>query len=241
MFGGGGGTRVRYSTSGAGASGGINIEDLLGAFGGAGAGGFGAGSGAFGGAGGFGGPAAARRGRDIAASAKLAFRQAVEGTTVSLSVAGRTVNTRIPAGIANGAKIRIKGKGEPGAPGADPGDIILTVEVTPHPVFSMDGKNLRVTVPVTFAEAALGARVDVPTLDGAKVAVKVPAGTPSGRVLRVKGRGAPAAKGAGDLLVTIQIAVPGRLTGDAKAAVEAFRAATVGEDPRADLFREAAQ
>jgi molecular chaperone DnaJ len=221
----GGGARVRYSTGGGGSpTGGINLEDLLGSFGG----------------GGFGFPGrSAQRGRDIAASVTMPFRQAVEGSTVTLTVAGRTVTARIPAGVANGAKIRLRGKGEIGAGGGEPGDIILTVEVTPHPVFRLDGPNLRLTVPVTFAEAALGARIDVPTLDGGKVAVKVPAGTPSGRVLRVKGRGVVTPQGAGDLLVAVQIVAPAKLTGEAKRAVEAFRDATKGEDPRADLFREA--
>ncbi|MDR1293658.1 MAG: DnaJ domain-containing protein [Bifidobacteriaceae bacterium] len=239
----GGGTRVRYSSGG-----GLNLDDLLGGLGGmggagahGGAGGFGrtAGPGGFGGggAGGFGG---SRNGRDIPASATLPFRQATQGSTVSLTVGDRAVTARIPAGVADGAKIRIKGKGEPSPAGGAPGDIILTVHVTPHPVFTLDGANLRLTVPVTFSEATLGARIDVPTLDGAKVSVRVPAGTPSGRVLRVKGRGVATAKRTGDLLITGQVAVPATLTGEAKAAVDAFREDTTGTDPRADLFRQAA-
>ncbi|MDR0432301.1 MAG: DnaJ domain-containing protein [Bifidobacteriaceae bacterium] len=225
-----GGQRVRYSSS----AGGIDLDDLLSGLGGMGGrpgrGGFGA----------YPGGPSAMSGRDVPASATLPFRQAAEGATVSLSVSGRTVNTRIPPGVSDGAKIRIKGKGEPGPAGGNPGDIILTVHVTPHPVFALDGKNLRLTVPVTFAEAALGARIEVPTLDGAKVSVKVPAGTPSGRVLRAKGRGIATAKGTGDMLITIQVAVPSRLSGEAKQAVEAFREATANESVRADLFRQAA-
>ncbi|MDR1152800.1 MAG: DnaJ domain-containing protein [Bifidobacteriaceae bacterium] len=235
----GGGARVRYSSGGAG----LNLDDLLGGLGGmggAGGGGFG-GPGGFGRAGsGFGGAGSSRSGRDIPASVTLPFRQATEGSTVSLKVGARTVNARIPAGVADGAKIRIKGKGEPSPSGGEPGDIILTVHVTPHPVFTLDGANLRLTVPVTFVEAALGARIDVPTLDGHKVSVKVPAGTPSGRILRVKGRGVATTKTTGNLLVTVQVVVPAKLTGDAKAAVEAFREATASTDPRADLFRQAA-
>jgi molecular chaperone DnaJ len=107
--------------------------------------------------------------------------------------------------------------------------------VQPHPVFTIDGADVRVTVPVTFPEAALGADVEVPTPDGGTVRVRVPAGTPGGRTLRVKGRGVQGRQ-TGDLLVTVQVAVPQRLDGDARAAVEAFAAATAGEDPRADLM-----
>ena len=109
------------------------------------------------------------------------------------------------------------------------------------PAFSLDGTNLRVTVPVTFAEAALGATIAVPTLDGSTVKVKVPAGTPSGRTLRVKGRGVRTAKGTGDLLVTVQVAVPQKLSRAAREAVETFAAETDGEDVRADLVRQAAE
>ncbi|MDR1428574.1 MAG: DnaJ domain-containing protein [Bifidobacteriaceae bacterium] len=225
MFGGSGG-RVRFSTSGG--SGGINFDDLLGSFGGAG------------GPGGFGAPAP-QRGRDISASVTLPFRQAAEGSMVSVAAVGRTISARIPAGVKDGAKIRLRGKGEAGSGGAAPGDIILTVQVTPHPVFSLDGPNLRVTVPVTFPEAALGAQIEVPTLDGSRVKVKVPVGTPSGRVLRVKGKGVRTAKDTGDLLVSVQVAVPGKVTGEARQAVESFRDATAREDPRVELFRQAAQ
>ena len=93
--------------------------------------------------------------------------------------------------------------------GAPAGDLVITVRVTPHPVFSLDGENLRITVPVAFDEAALGATIEVPTLDGSTVRVKVPEGTPSGRVLRVKGKGVPGSKG--DLLITVQVVVPQRL------------------------------
>ena len=118
------------------------------------------------------------------------------------------------------------------------GDLVIKVSVEPHPVFSVSGRDLRVTVPVTFAEAALGAEIQVPTLAGTPVTVKVPAGTPSGRTLRVKGRGVPAKAGAGDLLATVQITVPQRLSSEARAAVEAFAAATPG-DVRADLSARA--
>ena len=215
MFGQQAGGRVRYSTGG----GGGGFEDILG--------------GLFGG-GGF-SPRAPQRGQDLSATTTLTFRTAAQGSTVSLGVEGRTVNARIPAGVRDGQKIRLRGKGRPGEAGAPAGDLVIEVHVTPHPAFAADGNDLRVTVPVAFDEAALGAQVDVPTLDGSSVRVKVPAGTPSGRTLRVKGKGITTPKGTGDLLVAIQVVVPQRLTPAAREAVQAFGIATSGEDVRADL------
>lgn len=225
MFGGGGGGRTRFSTGGGG-----GFEDILqDMFSGGGGGG------------GFGSRRTTQRGGDITTSATLPFRNAVEGSTVQLTTNGRSMNVRIPAGVSDGQKIRLRGKGQAGRGGGEPGDMVVTVHVEPHPVFSMDGLNLKVTVPVTFAEAALGATIDVPTLSGDTVRVKVPAGTPSGRTLRVKGRGIDTAKGTGDLLVTVQVAVPTHLPADARKAVEAFAAATKDEDPRGDLRARAAR
>ena len=119
------------------------------------------------------------------------------------------------------------------------GDLILTVTVEKHPVFGRDGDNLTVDLPVTFAEAALGATVAVPTLDGTTVRVKVAPGTPSGRVLRVKGRGVKGRHGTGDLLAKVSVVVPQRLTDAARAAVEALRPRSSDVDPRADLFEQA--
>ena len=240
MFG-GGGSRVRYSTQGGGMPG--NLEDLLGGMFGGGGGGFGsggAGSSGAGARGGFGSGRGPQPGADLAATTTLPFRQAVEGSTVSLGVEGRTVNARFPAGMRDGQKIRLRGKGRPGDHGAPAGDLVVTVNVTPHPVFSIEGKNLRMTLPVTFAEAALGTQVEIPTLDGTTVKLKVAEGTPSGRVLRVRGRGVKATHGPGDLLVTVQVAVPQKLSADARRAVEAFAAATEGENVRADLLAHAA-
>lgn len=225
MFGGGAngpGGRVRYSTGGAGGAG---FEDILG--------------GLFGGAGGFGGARGPQPGVDLTATTTLPFRTAVEGSTISLSVEGRTVNARIPAGVRDGQKIRLRGKGRPGDPGAPDGDLVITVHVEPHPVFTLDGTNLRVTVPVAFDEAALGATIDVPSLDGSTVRVKVPAGTPSGRTLRVKGKGVATSKGTGDLLVSVQVVVPQKLSAAAREAVQAFGIATSGEDVRAELMTQA--
>ena len=211
LFGGGGGTRVRY--------GGGGFEDVLG--------------GLFGG--GFGQQRGPRRGADLTASTTLPFRTAAEGATVSLSVEGRTVTARIPAGVRDGQKIRLRGKGRPGEAGGESGDLVITVTVEPHPVFTAEGTNLKVTVPVAFDEAALGATIEVPTLDGSLVKVKVPAGTPSGRILRVKGKGITTSRSTGDLLVTVQVVVPQKLTPAAREAVQAFGIATSGEDPRAEL------
>ncbi len=204
---------------------------------------FGSGAGTPGTGGGYPG-ARARRGEDLTADVTLTFRQAVEGAQLTLRVDDpatgvRTVNARIPAGVRDGQKVRLRGKGRPGELGAPDGDLVVTVHVEPHSVFALDGDDLRVTVPVTFAEAALGAQVEVPTLDGATVRVKVPAGTPSGRTLRVKGRGVRTAKGTGDLLVQVQVVVPQRLDSAAREALETFAAATEGEDPRADLVARA--
>lgn len=224
--GGGPGARVRFPQGGSAGGSGGGFEDILG--------------GLFGGGGGFGGARTSqRRGADLSAVTTLPFRQAVEGSTVALGVEGRTVKARIPAGVRDGQKIRLRGKGRPGEGGAPAGDLEVTVRVTPHPVFTLDGENLRLTLPVAFDEAALGADVDVPTLDGGTVRLRVPAGTPSGRTLRVKGRGVTTAKGTGDLLVTVQVVVPQRLSPAAKEAVQAFGIATSGENPRAELLARA--
>ena len=142
----------------------------------------------------------------------------------------RTLTVRIPAGVRDGQRIRLAGRGSPGEHGGPPGDLYVVVHVTPHAVFGRRGDHLTVTVPVTFAEAALGAEIPVPTLDGT-VRLKVPAGTPSGKTFRVKGRGA---KG-GDLLATVEVVVPKKLSAKARKALEAL-AAEDGADPRAHLL-----
>jgi molecular chaperone DnaJ len=235
MFGGGGGAggagpRVRFSTGGGGAQ--PNLEDILGGM-------FGGGGPAYGG---YGAPAGPRRGANVTARTTLSFRDAVEGATVTLSTGnGRRITTRIPAGVRDGQTIRLAGKGEPGDQGAPSGDLMLQVEVHKHPVFGRDGDNLTVDLPVTFAEAALGATVSVPTLAGEPVKVRIAPGTPSGRVLRVKGRGVPRKDHQGDLLAKVSVVVPQRLTDEARQAVEALQAQEEGVDPRADLFARARQ
>ena len=154
----------------------------------------------------------------------------------------RTIQARIPAGVADGQRIRLKGKGAPGERGGPAGDLYVRVHVSPHPIFGRSGDNLTVTVPVTFTEAALGAEVKVPTLHGAPVSIRIPAGTPTGRTFRAPGKGARRKDGTnGALLVTVAVQVPQKLSGAARQALEGFRDATAGEDPRDDLLRRARQ
>ncbi len=151
----------------------------------------------------------------------------------------RTVKVRVPAGIKDGGTLRVPGKGAPGRGGGTAGDLLVTVHVQPHPVFSRKGEHLTVTLPITFAEAALGATVSVPTLDGEPVSLKIPAGTPSGRTFRVRGRGIAMKSKQGDLLVTVEVAVPQRSDGKAKKALQAYAEATADDDPRTDLIAQA--
>jgi molecular chaperone DnaJ len=208
------------------------FDDLLGGmFGG---GGFGQTSGGFRG---FGGPTP---GRDVTASVSIDFLTATQGDTVTLQgEGGRPITARIPAGVTDGQKLKLRGKGEPSPDGGEPGDLMLTVHVAKHPVFERDGLNLKVNVPVTFAEAALGATIEVPTLGGEPVRLKVAPGTSSGQVLRVKGRGVSTAKGTGDLLARVEVAVPSHLTGAQKEALATFQAAGPDENPRDDLLAKA--
>lgn len=150
----------------------------------------------------------------------------------------RDVKVRIPAGVADGQRIKLKGRGGPGRNGGPAGDLYVLVHITPDRLFGRAGRNLTLTVPVTFAEATLGTTVKVPTPLGAPVTIRVPPGTPSGKVLRVKGRGVETRKGTGDLLVTIEVVVPSELSEDQRAAVEALAAATPSS-PRAHLGVEA--
>ena len=154
-------------------------------------------------------------------------------------VADKTLSVRIPAGVDDSQRIRLAGRGQPGENGGPSGDLYVVVHVRPHAIFGRRGDNLTVKVPITFPEAALGAEVSVPTLDGAPVTVRIPAGTTSGRTLRVKGKGVQRRDGrAGDLLATVEVAVPTKLDATARAALEAYRdaiAGTDGADPRAHL------
>ena len=246
--GGGGGSRVRFDTGGGqsyggypggAGGGGEDINDLLSQMFGGAAGGA-AGRGGQPGYAGYGAPRGPRKGADVQASTTLPFRDAVEGSTVTLRTAeGRTITARIPAGVKDGQKIRLRGKGQPGEPGAAAGDLLLAVSVEKHPVFGRDGDNLTLDLPVTFAEAALGATITVPMLDGATVKVRIAPGTPSGRVLRVKGRGVVGKSSTGDLLAKVQVMVPEALSDKAREAIEVLQAEADGVDPRAELADKA--
>ncbi|WP_437582974.1 DnaJ C-terminal domain-containing protein [Paramicrobacterium sp. CJ85] len=226
VFGGmfGGGTRGSYQQA--------DFDDILGGMFGSGR--FGQSSGGYRG---FGGPTP---GRDVTASTTLDFMTATKGDTITLQTSdGRPIKVKIPAGVADGQKIKLRGKGQPSPDGGPAGDIVLTVHVRKHPVFEREGLNLRVRVPVTFVEATLGATIEVPTLEGNTVKLKVAPGTPSGRVLRVKGRGVTTSKGTGDLLAEIQVAVPAHLSAEAEAALKAFHDLEPQENPREEIIARA--
>lgn len=153
-----------------------------------------------------------------------------------------TMQVRIPAGVKDAQRIRLKGKGAKGENGGPAGDLFVVVHVAGHALFGRRGDHLTVTVPVSFDEAALGAEISVPTLHGTPVRLKVPAGTPNGRTFRARGKGAPRKDGSrADLLVTVEVAVPTDLSDEARQAVEAFRSARDGTDPRAAMFEAGAR
>ncbi|MBA2739973.1 MAG: molecular chaperone DnaJ [Nocardioidaceae bacterium] len=148
-----------------------------------------------------------------------------------------TMQARIPAGVRDGQRIRLRGKGASGERGGHPGDLYVLVHVAPHRLFGRRGDNLTITVPISFDEAALGATISVPTLQGAPVSIKVPPGTPTGRTFRARGKGVPRRDGTpGDLLVTVEVQVPGSLDGAGLEAMQAYRVARGAADPRAALF-----
>jgi molecular chaperone DnaJ len=187
--------------------------------------------------GGYGGP---MPGQDLTATTELPFIDSVNGTTIKLNYAGLDpINAKIPAGVLDGQKIKLRGKGGVSPNGGPNGDLVITITVKPHPVFSRDGLNLRLTIPVTFAEAVLGATISVPTLGGDPVKLRVAPNTPNGRVLRVKGKGVTTTKGIGDLLATVEILVPAHISEKAATALVEFDELLPKEDPRQDLLNRA--
>ena len=172
------------------------------------------------------------RGRDMESRVGISFRDAVEGAVTEVTVpdpavgAMRKVKVRIPAGVSAGGRIRLAGKGSPGAGGGPSGDLFVTVDVAPDPDFGRDGRNLTLTVPVTFPEAALGADVRVLDFDGSSITLRLPPGTPSGKTFRVRGRGVKTRRGTGDLLVTVEITVPTEVSAAERAAIEALAEVT---------------
>ena len=224
----GGGARFQAGGQGAG------FEDVFSnLFGG---GGFqGGGFPGFGGFGGFG----HQRGQDLSTTASINFIDSVNGTTVKLNLRNESVSVKVPAGIQDGQKLKVKGKGQPSPNGGPAGDLVVTIKVKPHAVFTRDGDNIRVSVPVTYAEATLGATIEVPVLGGDPVKLKVAAWTPNGRTLRVKGKGVQFGSRQGDLLATVEVMVPGHLPAKAKKLLEQFDAELPDENPRQDLISRA--
>ena len=193
----------------------------------------------FGGAGMRRGP---RKGQDLQTESTITFKESIFGTTLDLKLstdgkAAQNITARVPAGVNDGAKIRVKGKGASGEAGA--GDLFILLTVKPHPVFSRKGENLLLTLPVTFAEATLGADIKVPTLAGDDVTVRLAPGTPTGRVLRVKGRGITKGNTVGDLFVTIDVQVPRRVEGEALDALKKFAELTAEHDVRSEFLTKA--
>jgi len=154
----------------------------------------------------------------------------------------RTVQVRLPAGVKDETQIRVAGKGTPGERGGPAGDLFVNVHVTPHALYTRKGDNITFTVPVTFSEAALGSQITVPTPRHGNVTLRIPAGTTTGKTFRVKGKGIQRKDGKqGDLLVTIEVAVPQKLSDEARSALEAYATLTADHDPRRDLIAMAGQ
>jgi len=173
-----------------------------------------------------------RKGADTQSEVSISFRDSIFGKEIDIKP---NLTVRIPAGISDGGKIRVKGRGQPGEAG--PGDLYLLVSVVPHPVFSRKGENIHLKLPVTFTEAALGADIPVATLEGDLVTLRLSPGTTNGKTFRIRGRGVKKGVNAGDLMVTIDVQVPQRIDGKAKKALEDFAAATKTEDPRGDFMQ----
>ena len=180
-----------------------------------------------------------QKGADKNVTMTVTFDEAFKGCEkkVRIGKAGttekETLSIKIPAGAVEGGRVRLKGKGAPGIQGGPAGDLLVNIHIADHPLFKRDKADVLMDVPITFAEAALGTQIVVPTPEGKKVSIKVPAGCESGTVLKVKGKGAPrlgkGATGTGDLLLTLHVAVPKTLNDKQKEALEAFQAATSEE------------
>jgi curved DNA-binding protein len=222
----------------------IDLSDLMGSFGGAGRDEDSGGASIFedlmgrvrGGR-----PGRQRGGRTLEAHLSIPFLTAVKGGETTIEVQrsnGKTESlvVKIPPGIDNGAKLRLKGQGEAGSKGTPAGDLTITIEVEPHPYFKRDGQNLQIEVPISVSEAILGAKVDVPTLDGTK-SLTIPPGSSSGLKLRLKGQGiaATAGKPSGDLFVVLKIVVPKHIDATSRRLIEEFSERNP-QNPRAGLW-----
>lgn len=180
--------------------------------------------------------AAAPRGEDVTGSVSVGLAEAVSGTNARVQLpSGRTLDVQIPAGIEDGKQIRLKGQGNPSPYGGEAGDAIITVRVLPHPLFRIDGRDLRLDLPITLYEAALGGKVQVPTLSGA-VEMSLPAWSNSGRTLRLRGKGMPASgkQPAGDLLVMLRVALPEKPDAELESLMRKWQSENA-YDPRKDL------
>ena len=180
-----------------------------------------------------------RPGSHQQAQLRLSFDEAIDGVTTSVTTNGvdgasRSVKIRIPAGVDDGKRIRVKGKGGKGINGGPSGDLIVIIRVSPHALFNREEKNLILTLPVTFPEAALGADIQVPTYGGDSVTLRLPKGTESGRTFRVKGKGINIGGITGDLLVTVEVAIPSDLSEDQIQSLQAYAQANP-QNPREQL------
>lgn len=233
-FGGAGGGNPFEGFNGRGGSGGVqfDLDDILGGM-------FGGGGGGFGGGGRR--QPRAQKGQNVDVEIHVPFQVGVEGGEheLTLQTSGKTerLTVRVPAGIDDGGKIRLAGQGYPGTGGGAAGDVIVTVRVSPHPWFRREGNNLLVEVPVTPTEAAIGGRIDVPTLTEGTIVLTIPPGTSSGAKLRIRGKGVPdrKTKERGDQLVVIKIASPKNLTDEVKALFEQI-AELAPQNPRSGLW-----
>ena len=178
--------------------------------------------------------ARAQKGRDIQTTLEVTFDEAFKGTQKKVKLRNPDSGemeefvVKVPAGAVDGGKLRFKKKGGYGADGGERGDLLVVTKIKEHPVFSRKGANVLMTLPISVAEAALGAKIAVPTPDGGKVKLTIPAGTQGGKTFVIGGKGAPKVKGSGngDFKVTVQIAVPEQLSDDQRAALESFQRAS---------------
>ena len=178
------------------------------------------------------------KGANQQARLSISFDEAINGMTTDVVVGGpgrdRKIKIKVPAGIEDGKKIRLKGQGGPGTAGGPNGDLLVEVAVGSHPIFGRDGANLTVDVPITFVEAALGADLTVPTLSGSSKKIRVPGGTNSGAKFRVKGEGITTSAKTGNLIVTVVVHDPSELSDAAREQLEAYARLT-DESPRDHL------
>lgn len=178
-----------------------------------------------------------RKGGDLEYSLEIGFEDALWGKTTDIMIRGERLKVKIPAGVENGSRVRLAGKGESGIGGGARGDLYIRLRVRPHSFFERNGSDIYCELPVKFDEATLGAKVKVPTVDGS-LTMTIPPGTQSGQTMRLKGKGAPRLKGSsrGDMYVRVRVAVPKKLSKKSKEILKQFSELTP-EDPRKDFFK----